>query len=441
MLGECKRRVLPNGLRVIGVENRALHSFVCSVYAGVGSRLDPPGRTGLSHFLEHMLMQGSQGFPTSHHIARSVEALGGMVDAGTYAEYMNVISAVHRKHWERGLEITSDVLLRPLFDEREIEGEKAIILQEIAPYRDKEGRNISVAELAHGIFFEGRVSEAGTRGNRPIMQGFDRAAVRDHYESFFVPSNVVVCLSGGFESEQAFARVDEEFGAATGGRRRPYGPVPPQRPPAGRARACYRITEALPTVEALLCYRAYRFGDPRFDAARAVSHMLGAGLSSRLFTHVREELGLVYDIESHAQGYSDTGALEVSLTMSADNLVRAIEATLRVLRQAAADGFTQEELDPYKESVRCGMDMLCDAAGLLADWFGKQEVLLGPDGVATPRQYVRRQEALALESVNAVAREVITDADATLVAVGPFGQAECDALRRLLPAEEPEPGA
>ncbi|MHC4591353.1 MAG: M16 family metallopeptidase [Planctomycetota bacterium] len=434
MVGERRREVLPNGLRVLAVENPALHSFVCSVYVRVGPRFEPPEQIGLSHFLEHMIMQGSKSFPSSNAIMRSVEDLGGVVDAGTYAEYTNVVFGVHRKHWPRVMEIASDVLARPLFDEQEIEQEKLIIRQELSPHRDKEGRNISASELVHCLIFGEDVDEAGTRGSPAIMQRFDRASAEGHYRRFFRPSNMVVCLAGGVDLDEVMKRMGKYFGAMSAG----DGPLEMPAPPEGligRTRAFYRTTEALPTAEVRLCFNAYPLGDPRFDAARAGAHLLGGGLSSRLFTRVREELGLVYDIESHVQGYSNAGLLELALTVSVDHLVEAFGATLEVVRQTAAEGLTEAELERYKEAARCGMDMLCDRASHLADWYGKQELLLGPDGVISPQQYVTRQESITLARLNEVLREMLTERGAALAVVGPYGDEQRSALRDLFPAE------
>ena len=217
VLGDYRREVLPNGLSVLGVEREDLHSFVCSVYARVGPRFEPPNETGLSHFLEHMLVQGSEKFPTSNAIMRGVEDLGGVIEAQTYPEMIRLVFAVHRKHWPEVMNIASDVVLRPLFDPAEVEQEKAIIAQEVLQNRDREGRNISASELAYELLFKDNVSEAGMRGSPQIMARFDRAMVDAHYRRFFVPANMVLCLAGGFDYDEVLGAVAEEFGRMASG--------------------------------------------------------------------------------------------------------------------------------------------------------------------------------------------------------------------------------
>ncbi len=434
MLQNYRRVELPNGLRVLAVENPDLHAFACSAHVRAGARFEPPERTGLSHFVEHMLMQGSENYPSFSDIMRQVEDLGGVVEGQTYPEHVKVTFGVHRKHWRRLLDVAADVVLRPVFDATEVEQEKSIIAEEISHYRDKDGRNISVFELAYELLMKEVPHEAGTRGSLAILEGFDSSLVREHYEKFFVPQNMVLCLAGGFDVDQVLSEATRYFGATDGAAGAPVM-LPPELA-SRRTRALYRATEALPVAEAALCFHAYPLGDSKFDALRAVGALLGGGLTSRLFSRVREELGLVYDISSYPYGFSDVGALYATLSVSLEHLVSAFEGVLGVLREAAGEGFTDAELERYKESVRCGMDMLCDHPAHVADWFARQELFLGRDDVVGPEEYVARQEKLTLDTLWEVAKAVLLPESANLAVAGPFGEDQIAGLRQRFPAEE-----
>jgi len=429
-----ERRVLPNGLRVIGVENGALHSFVCAVDVHAGPRFEPAGQEGLTHFLEHLLMQGCAKFPSSNAIMRAVEDLGGVIEASTTPEYLNVTLAVHKKHWRRGLEIISDVILHPVFDEKELEQEKRIVAQELARVRDRRGRNISAPELAYSLLLKEHVAESGMRGSVDVLNGFKRAVVESHYCRFFLPENTVICLAGGFDFEEVCEDIGGYFGEWQGGGRLPEL-VPPQSGPR-RARAFYRPTENLPVVDSVLCYRAYALGDEHFHAAAALSNILGGGLSSRLFTHVREEKGLVYHIHSYPQAYSDTGSVNISLNVDGNNLVEALAATLEEVERLGRDGVRRDELERYKETVRCGMEIMCDRPERLAEWFGKQELLLPAGKIMTPQCYVEKQESLTLDRLRDAAQELFDVSGAALAVVGPFQPQHTEKLRALFPAQE-----
>ena len=425
---------LANGLRVLTVQNPALHSFVLSMYVHAGPRFESPDRTGLGHLVEHMLMQGSESYPTSSAIMRGIEDLGGVVDAGTYPEYVNVVFGVHRKHWRKALDIAADVIRRPLFDEDELDQERRIIAQEISEHRDTDGRVISATELAYCLRFRRRVDEAGSRGSRAALARYDRAVLVAYHNRFYTPSNMVVCVAGAFDRDAVLNCLGESLGDMDGN----GAPQVPVAPPDGAVadRSFYRTTPALPVADAVISRPAYALGDASFDACRAVGHLLGGGLSSRLFSRVREELGLVYDIHGRAQGYSDAGTLDIVLSVNTGNLVRAVEAALNVLRETGEKGFAEEELERYKEGIRCGVEMLCDRASALADWFGRQELLLGSEGVTTPEEYAERHESMELKDLAAAARELLSARPSDLVVVGPYGEGELAGLRRAFPAEE-----
>ena len=193
-------------------------------------------------------------------------------------------------------------------------------------------------------------------------------------------------------------------------------------------------------VDVELCHHAFGLGDDRFDAMSAAAHILGGGLSSRLFSEVREVRGLVYQIMSYAQGYSDTGSVDTALSVDANNLPDALAATLEVIEEFRKLGANTEELERYKESIRCGMEIMCDRPHRLADWFGRQELLLRPERLVTPQQYVARHEALTVDGLLEVTQHVLANSEGNIAMVGPFDQADLPRLREHFPAEEPANG-
>ena len=434
MLGEYEKRVLDNGLCVIGVENKALHSFACDVRIHAGPRFEPRHHVGLTHFLEHMLLQGCAAYPDSHQIMRAVEDLGGVLDASTHPESLELYLGVHRKHWAKGMRILTDVLLDPLFDAEEVEQEKRIVGQEIAEHRDEHQRNISAAELTYDLMLKEGMDELGTRGNVRVLQGFNEELVRTHYERFLIPGNMVVSLAGAFDFGEVYGFLADTLGAMPGCR--PVPEVLPTEVIGRRARSFYRPTEKTPVVDVELGYHAYSFGHDRFGTMLAASHILGGALSSRLFDRVREERGLVYEIGSFPVGYSDAGSLDVSLSVDTATLVEAVEATLAEIDEFRVEGVTPEELERYKESVRCGMDILCDRPHRLADWLGGQEVLLRPDKLMMPEDFTARQEAISRDGLNEVIRDMFSAPNGNMAVVGPFSDGEQGRMAELFPAEE-----
>ena len=431
--GEYNRRILDNGLCVIGVQNPTLHYFVCNVRAHAGFRFETAQDAGLTHFLEHMLHQGSRSFPTSSAISRAVEDLGGIIDGETQPEALEMSVGVHRKHWRKALAVLTDILLNPLFEQEAIEREKRVVAQEIAEYRGEQQRNISAAELAYSLLFHEQFSELGLRGSLELLNRFSGRLVREQYERFFIPENMVVSVAGAFEFDAVLEELSGSLGQMPAGRPLPrVVGVPARR----RRRAIYRLTQRLPVFEVELACHACALRDERFPAVQAAAHILGGGLSSRLFTQVRERQGLVYHIASLAEGYSDAGSLVTLFNVDARSLPEALSATLDAVGELVEGGVEPEELERHKETVRCGMEIMCDRPQRLADWFGRQELLLRPEPLMTPAAYVAKHVALTQAELSRVLSEFLAEGGSNLAVVGPFSEAQQERLRRLFPAEE-----
>ena len=437
MAGQYCRRVMGNGLVVIGVENRALHYFVCDVRAHAGPRFETAPEAGLTNFLEHMLMQGTPAYPDSNALMRAVEDIGGTLDAATNPEWLEVALGVHRKHWRRGLAILAEVLLHPLLEEAEIEPEKRICAQELAEYRDEKHRNISAPELAYTLLLKERLDELGTRGSLSTLQSFNREHLLSQYERYMRADNMVVSLAGAFDFDEVFDELGRLLGdmRPAGGRPRPL----PCEVRAPRARCVLRSTERQPVVDVEIVHRSLPLGDERFNAALAGAHILGGGVSSRLFSEVRENRGLVYHIVSFNDAYSDIGGVGTSLTVDVANLAEAFAATLEVTSEFRLDGPTEEELARYQEVVRCSMDILCDQPRRLTDWYGRQELLLRPEKLETPAEHVARTNRLTRRDVAQVMAEALAPVATSPAAVGPFGRAERSRLLEMFPAEDLDP--
>ncbi len=441
MLDEYKRVELDNGLCVIGVENPALHYFSCHARVHAGPRFEPRDHVGLTHMLEHMIIQGSEKYPTSRDIMRSIEDLGGVLDASTHPESLDVYVGLHRKHWEKGLDIFTDVLLNPLFDRAEIEQEKNILIQEISNHRDERGRNISASEMAYSLLFLEEPDELGSRGSVENIRSFDQDMVRDYFDRFFVPENMVISLAGSYDFDEIVGQLNDTLG-----QKKNEG-CPPKVLSGDverkRARAVYRETERTPVVEVDLSHRGYGLGHEKFGAMTSASHILGGGLSSRLFTQVREEKGLVYRINSQPVVYSDTGAVDVLFSVERNNLVAATEAVMEVIAEFREEGIIEDELESYKENARCGMDIMCDRPDRLANYLGRQELLLPEEEVKPPGQFVEEQEKLTPEDLSGVIEDIFTPENANLSVVGPFEERDKKGITEMFPSEEvkPEKGA
>ena len=428
MIENYHKTTLDNHLPVVAVPNNTLHYFVISAYVGMGTRYEPANLCGISHFLEHMIFQGSRGFADSASISRAVDQIGGQILASTSGEYAHFGIGVHKKHFSRAIEILADIMMYPKFDPFQIEQEKRIVLEERAEYHDQRQRNLSVDELAYNLLWRTDRQDLSIVGTDRTIESFTRELIHRHWQQFFLANNMVICLAGAFDVPAALERVSDAFGSM------PSGQLPsPQPVDLSQDRPAWVFRKLhTPAINVMLSHRAVPFDHRDYTAYWVLSEALGAGVGSRLFLQIREQLGLVYDISSSLRCGTELGALDIRLTVRPANLVKTLRKVLQIVSDLARQGISQEELDVCKEKLRCSLEIGLDDPVETAGWYGRQELLLRGRKVISFNDELDQIDRLTLQDVANVCRQAFVPERRNLVAVGPVGLWSSRAARKLL---------
>lgn len=425
---QCVRTRLDNGVRVARVCRPEMHSFVISAYVGVGSQHERPEHSGLTHFVEHMLFQGTETYPAGLDLMRAIDSIGGNMNGMTSVDFAAFSIGVHRKYARQAVQILADILLRPVFDPNEIEQERAIIQQERAQFHDQRQRNLSVEELAYNLMWRGDQIDLSLIGTDRTIRGITRDMLLEHWQRYFVGSNTVLCVAGAFDADEIEDTIAEQFGHMT------QEDVPALQFDVAnqdRVRSVFRYTPT-PTIAMMLCHRAVPFHHADYTAYWVVAEILGGGICSRLFTRVREELGLVYDIAANLNAGSQVGSLDIYTNVGKGNCVATLEETTRILDHLSQAAIESEELELCREKLRCGLEISLDDPFEIAGWYGRQELLGPADRVITFDDELREIEQLQLEDVRRVAGQVFQPEQRTLAAVGPVGMFKRGQLRNVV---------
>ena len=280
-----------------------VRSVTTGFWVGTGSRDEDGAVAGASHFLEHLLFKGT-GDRSARDIAEAVDAVGGDMNAFTTKEYTAFYLRLLADSLDLGLDILSDIMWAPAFRPDEFEAERQVILEEILMHADEP------ADLVHDVFAEALFPVIRSAGrcwatrppSRPCPGARSPASTRDHYR----PGNIVVAAAGDLDHDEVAAGIERRFagqpggGSADRGRCRSSAPQPLSvRAPADRA--------GPPGVGAPALDR----DDEDRYALAVLNHVLGGGMSSRLFQEIREERGLAYSVYSYRARLRGPGALAV----------------------------------------------------------------------------------------------------------------------------------
>jgi predicted Zn-dependent peptidase len=388
---EYRKSVLPNGIRVITERMPHVRSVAVGVWVETGSRHEPEDRGGMSHLIEHLVFKGT-ATRTAEDIARTMDSVGGQMDAFTTKEHTCFYVQVLDDHLPLAVDLLTDILLHPLFNAEELEREKSVVLQEIKMVED------TPDDLIHDLFaaqvWQGHPLGRPILGTREAVSGYDRDAVDAHFVEHYVPDKIIIAVAGNV----AHDRVVELFGARFNGFARPR-----QEPavPAPDLRAGVNIVhKGLEQVHLVLGFPGLGHGAPERYALFLLNDIVGGSMSSRLFQEVRERQGLVYSIHSGVQAFRDTGTLYVYAASDAPNFSKVLKSTLKELRDLKKHGVTQEDLGRAKDHLKGSLMLSLESTSSRMNRLAKHEMHFGSflamDAMLGAIDNVRHEEVQAL---------------------------------------------
>jgi predicted Zn-dependent peptidase len=412
MIKNPKKIILKNGLRILLVPQPENLAATVLILVRAGSEYETKRQNGVSHFLEHMMFKGTTDRPEPGMIAHELTALGAQFNAFTGAEYTGYYAKAQAEKLPRILEIISDLYLNPLFDEVEIEKERGVIIQEINMYEDDlpSRAQRDFARLVYGD------QPAGwdVGGEKEIINALARADFVAYRSQRYVLPGTVVIVAGKFGEASTVAQIKKYFGAL------PRHTVPVKKKTVERQSAPKIALHFKESDQAhiVLGFRAFDMFDERRYALRVLADLLGGGMSSRLFTRIREKMGAAYYIGAGADLSLDHGLLTISAgadRAKSEDVIRAIIEECVALRD---EPVSEKELQKSKDHMIGGLVLGLETSDDLAGFYGSQEVLTG--AITPPAVLTDRIKKVTARDVQKVAKAILKDKGLNLAVVGPY---------------------
>jgi predicted Zn-dependent peptidase len=406
---------LDNGLRLVTAAMPHTRSVAIGFFIGTGSRYETDEQAGISHFIEHMCFKGTQKRPTSVAVCTVVEGVGGMLNAGTDKELTIYWCKVARPHFDSALDVMADILTGSLFDPAEIEKERQVIIEEINMSLDSPSQRVSM--LIDELMWPGHPLGRDIAGSRESVGAISRDMMLDYMAGQYRPDNAVLAIAGDIRHEEMVAAVSR---AVAGWKsQRPHsGFTPYQSQIARRVLIENRDTEQ---TQLCLALPGLSIVHPDRFKLDLLNVILGEGMSSRLFTEIRDKLGLAYSIQSYAEHFLDTGAMTISAGVDAKNLpvtIRAILAELARLKELTPGA----ELAKAKELFKGRILLRMEDSRSVSGWLGGQEILTGE--ILTVDEVIAIVEAITAAELRQLAEELLLPERMRLAVVGPISPEE-----------------
>jgi predicted Zn-dependent peptidase len=406
---------LTSGATVLTEHMPGLRSATVGIWIKRGSRHETPDFNGICHFIEHAVFKGTRRRSVLD-IAIESDRLGGNFDAYTSHEMTGFALKVVDRAVAQAFDLLSDMLLSPRFDERELEREQKVIIEEMKMVEDSPEEFLG--ELFQAAYFPDHALGRPIEGTPETVSSFDRARTAEFHRAAYHPRNLIIAAAGNVSHAELVELAERAFDA----RERATTDEQPAdtEPNAGAPRAAAPILlqrkRELEQAHLILATPWPSARDEDRYAASLLGSVIGGGTSSRLWQSVREERGLAYSVGAAASGFTDAGVFQIYAGTSPAQLDEVLDLALAELRRVVREPVAEEELQLAKDqavaSILLGLESTSARAGSLA----RQEMTHGRR--ISPDEIIARLEAVTPEDMQRVARARFTSGGLALGALG-----------------------
>jgi len=413
---------LENGLHVILIDTEAFPTLTTLLLIGAGSRYENKENNGIAHFFEHMAFKGTKKYPTSLTISSIIEGMGGVFNAFTSKDHTGYWIKATNENFGQTIDVLSEMILHPLLLHEEIEREKGVIVEEINLYEDTPYRK--VGEVFDTLLYDGSPLGYDIAGEKKTVKSFNRQTFTDYMGQLYHPNNAVLVVAGGLDkvkSEKLRVKsylqiIEEKFGKWGEGSNASFERViESQTKPE-------QLIKHKKTEQAHFClgFRTFSFFDKRRYALSLLTTILGGGMSSRLFTEVRERRGLCYYVSTGRELYHDVGMMvtQAGVANDLDKIKEAIAIILKEHRKIAKGDLKIEELQKAKNLLKGRMLLSMEDSSNVASLFGTKKIL--ENSIITPEDTIKQMEAVSGEEIQSLAEEIFVPERLNFAMISPF---------------------
>ena len=417
------RAVFKNGLRVVMAPMPGNLATTAIILVEAGSKYETKDINGLSHFLEHMCFQGTKKRKTSLDVTNELNNIGAEFNAFTTYEQTGYHVKARNNDIEVVLDVLSDMYINPKFEEKEIEREKGVVVEEMKLNDDIPKRR--VADVFMELMY-GREQPAGWRieGHPEIVRALTRENILQYRSKFYLAPATTLVLAGGFDQDALLPKIENYFSEMPAGEKGQKLPVKEEQ---GAPGIKLQFKESDQT-HLILGVRAYNMFDKRRYALGLLGDILGASFGSRLFERLRNEMGVAYYVGAGAEMMTDHGFLEAAAGVDNTRFLEATKAIIEEMKRLADQKVPADELQRTKNRIAGNTVLGLETSEAVAMFYGDQEHFGRP--IETPEEMLEKLTAVTAEDIQNVAQDILKNDRLNLAVIGPHKESE--ELRKIL---------
>ncbi len=401
---------LPNGLRIVTEHMPGLKSASIGVWIMAGGRHEREDQNGIAHFLEHMAFKGTTS-RNALQIAEAIEDVGGYINAYTSREMTAYYARVLEDDVGLALDVISDIVLNPVFDQKEIEVERHVILQEIGQAHDTP--DDVVFDWLQEAAYPGQPMGRTILGPAERVKGFSREDLSHFVAERYGTGHMIVSAAGSVDHDAIVKAAERIFGHLV-------DHDTPDVEPAAFGGGERREDKGLEQVHFTLGFEVPGYRDPALYTSQIYASVLGGGMSSRLFQEAREVRGLCYSIFAQASAYADSGLLTIYAGTGSEEIGELSELTIDLMRQSA-ENVSPGEGARARAPMKAGLLMGLESASSRAERIARLLAIWGR--VPTLDETVEKIDAVTTGDVRDFAGHLAGRGVAAMAIYGPLSRA------------------
>lgn len=409
---KAQKKTYKNGLRVVTVPMKDNPTVTVLVLVGTGSDYETKEINGISHFLEHMCFKGTVKRPTAQSISHELDSLGCQYNAFTDHEMTGYYAKGDAKNFKQIFDVISDIYLNSTFPEAEMEKEKGVIVEEINMYEDMPQRH--VADLFAEVLYGDQPAGFNIAGPKENIYKMIRNNFVDYKKSHYISSNTVVVVTGNITNAEVYKEVDKYFKDIKNTKKlKKVKTKDIQTKPNILLK--YKETDQTHFV---LGVRTYSMFDKRNMTLALLSGVLGAGMSSRLFSKLREEMGVAYYVRAHNDTSLDHGSFQISAGVNNTRTEEVIKEIIKECNLLVTEKVSDRELDKVKSFLIGNMKMSLEATDDIASFYGTQELM--KNEIKTLDEKIREIKKVTSSDIQKMANAIWKTNSLNLAIIGPI---------------------
>ena len=407
---------LDSGLRLVTVPMEGTKTVTVMVMVGTGSKYETKDINGISHFLEHMMFKGTEKRSGPLDISRELDGIGAQYNAFTDKEMTAYYAKASSDKLDIVMDVIFDIYLNSKLEESGIQTERHVVVEEINMYHD-EPRWI-VANVLEKLLYGDQPAGWSIAGEKETILGLKSQQFADYFKSHYIASNTVIGIAGDIDPEVIKGKVQKYFEHIRQGVKVEKLPAI-EKQSGPQADIFYKATDQ---THFILGFRGFNMFDERRYPLGILASILGGGMSSRLFSEVREKRGLGYYVSASQETRTDTGFFEIDAGVNNDRAVEAVTVVMDELRKIKKDGVTEQELKRAIDRTIGSTALALEHSDFLAQSLGVS--VLFENKVLTPEDELVKIKAVTLEDIKSVIKEIFQEDKLNLALVGPYKDAE-----------------